>query len=103
MLSKLIPEKKIENLGKKGIPYGISEEGSLVERASWRTFKPVTDYTKCIKCGMCWLHCPDAAYTVGKDGFPECDSKTCKGCLICVGVCPVKCIKAEQERGVAKK
>lgn len=101
-MSKLIPEEKLENLGKKGIPYGEAG-GTLVERASWRTFKPVIDYTKCIKCGMCWLHCPDSAYTFGKDGFPICDSKTCKGCLLCIDVCPVKCIKAEQERGIIKK
>jgi 2-oxoacid:acceptor oxidoreductase delta subunit (pyruvate/2-ketoisovalerate family) len=102
MLSKLIPEEKIENLGKKGIPHAEAG-GALVERASWRTFKPTIDYTKCTKCGMCWLHCPDAAYTIGKDGFPICDSKTCKGCLLCIDVCPVKCIKAEQERGLLKK
>ena len=98
MLSKLIKEKDFENLGTKGIPFAV-EEQKLIERANWRTFKPVVDTTKCIKCGMCWLNCPDAAYTFNKLGFPECDSKYCKGCLLCVRVCPVKCITAKQERG----
>lgn len=99
MLNKLIAEKNIHNVGKKGIPHAVQQQ-ALVERKNWRTFKPVIDYDKCIKCGMCWLHCPDSAYTFNKQGFPECDGRVCKGCLLCIQVCPVKCISAQQERGI---
>ena len=102
MLSKLIKEKDIKNLGKKGVPYAV-EKQQLVERANWRTFKPVIDYSKCIKCGLCWLHCPDAAYDVNEEGFPVCNGKVCKGCLLCVDICPVNCISVEQERGKLHK
>lgn len=101
-MNKLIKEKDIKNLGKKGVPYAV-EEQKLIERANWRTFKPVIDYSKCIKCGLCWLHCPDAAYDVNKEGFPVCNGKVCKGCLLCVEICPVKCISVEQERGKQNK
>jgi pyruvate ferredoxin oxidoreductase delta subunit len=101
-LNKLIKEKNIHNAGKKGIPFAV-EEQKLIERGNWRTFMPVVDYKKCIKCGMCWLHCPDSAYTFNKKGFPECDGKVCKGCLLCITVCPVKAISAKQQRGLKEK
>jgi len=101
-LNKLINEKKIENKGKKGVPYAV-EEQKLIERKNWRTWKPVIDYDKCIKCGLCWLHCPDSAYTINKKGYPVCDGRVCKGCLLCLQVCPVKCISAQQERGTKEK
>lgn len=102
MLNRLIPEKNIKNLGQKGIPFAV-EKQALIERKSWRTFKPVVDYRKCIKCGMCWLHCPDSAYSFNAKGLPECDGKVCKGCLLCIQVCPAKAITAEQERGLKEK
>ncbi len=102
MLSKLIKEKELKNLGKKGVPYAV-EEQKLIERANWRAFKPVIDYSKCIKCGLCWLHCPDSAYDINKEGFPVCNGKVCKGCLLCVEICPMKCISVEQERGKLHK
>lgn len=95
-MSKIIDESKIENLRTKGNPH--CSAGKAPERASWRTFKPVIDYKKCIKCYMCWLHCPDAAYNINEEGFPVCDGTTCKGCLICKEVCPVKCISSEREK-----
>ncbi|MBW2978759.1 4Fe-4S binding protein [Candidatus Woesearchaeota archaeon] len=97
MLSKLIKETDIKNLKKKGIPYAV-EKQKLIERSGWRTFKPVIDYKKCIKCGMCWLHCPDSAYTINKKGYPVCDGKVCKGCLLCVDICPVNAISIEKEK-----
>lgn len=101
MLSSIIREKDIKSAGKKGIPHAV-EEQKLIERANWRTFRPVIDYEKCIQCGLCWLHCPDAAYDFNEQGFPVCNPKVCKGCLLCIDVCPVKCIRAVQERGVVK-
>ena len=96
-MTKIIDEKDIKNEGTKGNPHCKAEQKTF-ERESWRTFKPVIDKKKCIKCYKCWLHCPDASYTIDEDGFPKCDSKTCKGCGICASVCPVKCIKMVREK-----
>jgi len=63
----------------------------------WRTFKPEIDQTKCIKCGQCWLNCPDAAIYKDKDGKFQVNYDYCKGCLICAKVCPVKCIAYKVE------
>ena len=77
----------------------IHEAGSTkkYKTGDWRTYKPVIDKTKCIKCGKCWLNCPDACYTKNKDGFFDIDYDYCKGCLICEKECPVKCISHKIE------
>lgn len=89
----LLEEKKIKHKGKDGIPFGVA---GTVEKdmGSWRVFKPVIDYSKCIKCLTCWFQCPDFAYEVNKKtGSPIVREKNCKGCGICAEHCPVKCIK----------
>ena len=63
----------------------------------WRTDRPVTDKDKCIKCGMCWLLCPDAAITQNEDGTYEANLFYCKGCGICVNVCPKDAITMVEE------
>jgi pyruvate ferredoxin oxidoreductase delta subunit len=72
----------------------IHDAGSTkkYKTGDWRTYKPVIDKEKCIRCGKCWLNCPDACYTKDKDGFFVIDYDYCKGCLICEKECPVKCI-----------
>jgi len=56
----------------------------------WRTFKPVIDYEKCIKCYICWKFCPDVSVIVeDEDSYPEINYEYCKGCGICASVCPV--------------
>jgi pyruvate ferredoxin oxidoreductase delta subunit len=73
----------------------ILEPGSTkkYKTGEWRTYRPIIDTSKCIKCNKCWLICPDAA--VGpraSDGKSEVNYDYCKGCLMCEKTCPVKCI-----------
>ena len=89
----LVSEDKLKNDGKKGIPY--CEAGVEKDMSGWRTYTPVIDYKKCIKCLICWMGCPDTAYEV-KKGLPVLVSKNCKGCGICVEHCPVKCISRKE-------
>jgi len=59
----------------------------------WKTFKPVRDVTKCTKCLLCTLFCPDAAiHWDPKKGDIEFDLNYCKGCGICANECPTKAI-----------
>ena len=68
----------------------VVEPGSSAEyhTGSWRTSKPTTDPAKCIKCAICWMHCPDAAIYAREDGVYVQNYDYCKGCGICAQVCP---------------
>src|SRR5512136_2770568 len=80
--------------GWKEIPIGglILEGGTAeeYETGSWRTFRPVIDYGKCIHCLQCWIYCPDSAILVKDGKHVGFDLKHCKGCGICAAECPPK-------------
>lgn len=73
----------------------IHEPGSSAKNktGNWRTLKPVKDNSKCTKCGLCWMFCPDNAINEKL----EINYDYCKGCGICAKECPLKAIKMEQE------
>ena len=95
-----MPVKKKVNW--KALPVGatISKAGNSMKNKTggWRTYRPVMDKSKCVKCANCWMYCPDCAIKPGKDGFYEVDYNYCKGCGICASVCPAKCIAMELDR-----
>lgn len=64
---------------------------------SWRTYRPKTDYNKCISCGTCASVCPDGVIKMVKlknyeKLKPLTDYNYCKGCGVCAAECPVKAI-----------
>ncbi len=71
----------------------------------WRTFRPVINYEKCIRCYICWKFCPEPAiffappdkYPAPKEALAKFDTieinyDYCKGCGICANECPTKAI-----------
>jgi pyruvate ferredoxin oxidoreductase gamma subunit len=78
----------------------IDRPGSSAEflTGNWRTTgRPVTNHERCIKCGFCWLLCPDNAYSVTSEGFFAWDHRYCKGCGVCAIECPKKAIEMREE------
>lgn len=77
----------------------ITEPGNskAYETGNWRIFKPAWDKTRCIQCMICWQFCPDIAIPQKEGKRVETNFKFCKGCGICVNVCPVKCIIMNKE------
>lgn len=71
--------------------------GSMGKTGSWRTFRPEVNYSKCTRCTLCWIYCPDAAITRREDDSPEIDYDYCKGCGICANECPTKAITMKRE------
>lgn len=64
----------------------------------WRTARPVIDERHCHRCTwICGTLCPDGAIATGSDGRPSIDYDHCKGCLVCVAVCPAHAIVAVPE------
>jgi len=86
----------------KDMPLGgdITEPGNSVRfnTGNWRTAgHPATDYSLCIKCGLCWILCPDNAWIHNENGTFYLDERHCKGCGICVVQCPRKAIQLQGE------
>lgn len=77
----------------------IEEPGSSIKNktGSWRTLKPVIESKKCIKCGICWMYCPDSAIKITKEKGAAVDYDYCKGCGICTVECPSKAIIMKKE------
>lgn len=64
------------------------------------------DYSKCIKCNLCYVACEDGAHQaidfVSRNGerYPQILQEECVGCRLCELVCPVHCIRmVEVDRG----
>jgi pyruvate ferredoxin oxidoreductase delta subunit len=72
----------------------ISEPGnaSQYKTGDWRSMRPVVDKEKCIRCGVCYLFCPDMAIYKNDEGFFVSDLYYCKGCGICARECFTGCI-----------
>lgn len=64
-----------------------------------RTFRPVIDTEKCVKCLRCFLVCPDGA--IDKSGeHLEIDYDYCKGCGVCNRACKLGAITMVKETEV---
>ena len=68
-----------------------------VKTGLWRTQRPVIDALRCHGCAwICSSLCPDGAIAVTA-GRPVIDYDHCKGCGVCVAVCPHHAIHLERE------
>ncbi len=56
--------------------------------ADWRIIKPVFNKDYCIDCQFCWVYCPDISIISRDKKMLGVDYDHCKGCGICVEVCP---------------
>jgi pyruvate ferredoxin oxidoreductase gamma subunit len=68
-----------------------------IKTGAWRSMRPVIDDALCKRCTwVCSTLCPDSAIRV-EAGRPVIDYDHCKGCLVCVAVCPPHAIRAVPE------
>lgn len=90
-------QMEIEKKPKVKITTGavIKEPGNSLKNktGNWRSLRPVIDYEKCKKCGICWQFCPDHA--ISEDIKINYDY--CKGCGICAKECPFNAIDMVKE------
>ena len=56
--------------------------------ADWRIEKPIFNKDYCIDCQFCWIYCPDVSIVSRDKKMLGVDYDHCKGCAICVEVCP---------------
>ena len=77
----------------------VSEPGNAAgyKTGDWRSQRPVYDFNRCLKCGMCQLYCPEGCVKQNKEGYFEADLYYCKGCGICARECPTYVINMKEE------
>ncbi|MBI4188555.1 MAG: 4Fe-4S binding protein [Chloroflexi bacterium] len=77
----------------------VTEPGNATQyrTGDWRSQHPTYDFSKCIKCGICYMFCPEGCIGQNKQGYFEADMYYCKGCGICAKECPTKVITMVDE------
>ncbi len=60
---------------------------SQYQTGGWRSQRPIFENSKCIKCGMCYIFCPEGCIASNAEGYFEADLFYCKGCGICAREC----------------
>ncbi len=77
----------------------VTEPGSAssYKTGDWRSQRPTYDFTRCIKCGVCAIYCPEPCIHPNEEGCFEADLFYCKGCGICARECPTGVITMVEE------
>ncbi len=84
-----------------GTGFIVTEPGSTrqYQTGDWRSERQIVDKSKCIKCGLCFIYCPEGCIQQDADGYYEADLFYCKGCGICARECWPKAITMVEEEG----
>ena len=79
----------------------VTEAGSAEQYSTggWRSQRPVYDNSKCNKCGLCYIYCPEGCIEQQEDGLFKPNLFYCKGCGICARECPKDVITMVEEEG----
>ena len=79
----------------------VTEPGSASQykTGDWRSQRPTCDFSKCIKCGLCQIFCPEGCIGQNDEGYFEAELFYCKGCGICARECPTWVITMVEEEG----
>ena len=64
----------------------------------WRSEVPSYNFSRCIKCGLCQLYCPEGCVEQNAEGYFVANLYWCKGCGICARECPTAVITMVEEK-----
>ncbi len=87
--------------GWRDVPLGmvVTDAGNAASNRTgdWRSQRPIWNHQRCIKCGICYLFCPEGCIGQNQEGFFEANLYYCKGCGICSRECPTEAITMNEE------
>ncbi len=73
------------------------ESARRYKTGDWRSQRPTYEFSRCIKCGICQIFCPEGCISQNAEGYFEADMYYCKGCGICAKECPTRVITMVEE------
>jgi len=78
----------------------VTEPGNACQyrTGDWRSQRPTYDTSKCIKCGICQLFCPEGCIEQDENGYFKANLYYCKGCGICATECWTGVITMVEEK-----
>jgi pyruvate ferredoxin oxidoreductase delta subunit len=80
----------------KEIPLGGAcwKSSTEYKTGDWRSYKPIWNSEKCIRCMFCHIYCPEGAIKYDTEAnIMVYKYDFCKGCGICANECPVSAIE----------
>jgi len=95
-LAKVEPEPRWQDI-EPGLTISVPGSSEEYKTGEWRSSCPVVDQSKCIKCGICYIFCPDMSIVQTEEGYFQADLFFCKGCGICAQECFTGCITMVDE------
>ncbi|APV44130.1 pyruvate ferredoxin oxidoreductase delta subunit [Dehalogenimonas formicexedens] len=77
----------------------VTEPGSAAayKTGDWKSQRPTYDFSRCLKCGICYVFCPEGCVRQNQKGHFEANPYYCKGCGICAYECPTRVIVMREE------
>lgn len=77
----------------------VSQPGNAAEykTGDWKADRPVLNQDRCIKCGICYIYCPEGCIQMDSEGYYTANLYYCKGCGICATECWTKAISMVEE------
>lgn len=77
----------------------VTEPGSTVQYSTgdWKSQAPVWDHNRCMKCGICYLVCPQECISQDQEKWFGANLYHCYGCGTCATECPTKAITMVEE------
>ena len=77
----------------------VVEPGSASQYQTgyWKSQRPIFELSKCNKCALCYIFCPEGCIEQEEDGYYKANLFYCKGCGICAVECPKDVITMVEE------
>ncbi|MBI4333684.1 MAG: 2-oxoacid:acceptor oxidoreductase family protein [Chloroflexi bacterium] len=77
----------------------VTEPGSTAQYSTgdWRSQRPVWNHDLCIKCGICYLVCPQECISQDEQKWFGANLYHCYGCGTCSTECPTRAISMVEE------
>ena len=80
-----------------GAVIDIPGNAAEYKTGDWRSERPILNKERCIKCGICYIFCPEGCIHQDPEGYLEADLYYYKGCGICARECWTQAINMVPE------